>query len=182
MASGNRILTYHQAGQVKLKCTVNLDRLFSDESERKRFDSKWVDFFKSDENNEAIFEIYGNMLTYDSEQLIPTKVNNKPPLLLVLGNPASHSVKNGMFFAFKDDRKENRFWKHILKPSDILHLSYNHNKSAKTLNRRRKEQLYNLNYHSPFRVGLCVFISMPSAPGGLWGALPVFINLSGLKQ
>lgn len=33
------------------------------------------------------------------------------------------------------------------------------------------EQLYKLDYEGSFRIGLCVFISMPSAPGGKWGAL-----------
>ena len=86
-----------------------------------------------------------------------------------------------MFFAFKDDRKENNFWKHILKPAGILNLSYNQNMSAKTLNQRRKEQLYNLNYHSPFRVGFSVFISMPSAPGGPWGGVAGIQKLIGAK-
>ena len=181
MASDNRILTYRQVGQVKLKCTIYLDRLFPDELEKERFDSKWDDFFNSDENNEALFEISGNKLTYDSEQLIPLRADNKTPLLLVLGNPASHSVKNGLFFAFKDNRKENRFWKHILKPAGILNLSYNQNMPAKTLNRRRKEQLYNLNYHSPFRIGLCVFITIPSAPGGPWGGVAGIHKLIGAK-
>ena len=40
----------------------------------------------------------------------------------MLGNPASHSVEAGMFFAFEGDGKEHRFWKNILKPSSLLEL------------------------------------------------------------
>ena len=42
-------------------------------------------------------------LVYRTEQLVPEKKDKRPPLLLVFGNPASHSVQAGMFFAFDDD-------------------------------------------------------------------------------
>ena len=42
---------------------------------------------------------------------------------MVFGNPASHSIKEGMFFSFEGNGKEHRFWKDIMKPSGILDLS-----------------------------------------------------------
>jgi len=59
---------------------------------------------------------------------------------LVFGNPASHSVAAGMFFAFKDNRKENRFWKSILRPAGVLSFSFDENLPAKKLNTLRKKQ------------------------------------------
>jgi len=102
-------------------------------------------------------------------------------LLLVFGNPASHSVKSGMFFAFKGNGKENRFWKNILRPSGILNLSFDPTQSIETINIQRRELFLDLNYDSPFRIGLCVFISMPSAPGGKWGGVAGVQRLIGAR-
>jgi len=44
-----------------------------------------------------------------------------------VGNPASHSVKEGMFFSFEGDKKEHRFWKYILKPAGVLDLLFDSN-------------------------------------------------------
>ncbi len=90
---------------------------------------------------------------------------------MVLGNPASHSVAAGMFFAFKDNRKENCFWKSILKPAGVLSFSFDENLSVEKLNALRNKQLLELDYETPFRIGLCVFISMPSAPSGPYGGV-----------
>ncbi len=161
--------TYHQVDLVKLECSINLGKLFLTEGERSKFDKKWEAFRDSDSNNKKIFRLENNRLTYYSEQLIPAKIDNRPPLLLVLGNPASHSVTAGMFFAFKDNGKESRFWKSILKPAGVLSFSFDENLPAEKLNALRKKQLLELDYETPFRVGLSVFISMPSAPSGPWG-------------
>jgi len=69
---------------------IRLDRLFLDQKSRERFDYKWKIFVEDNCNND-IYRLQGNMLSYDSEQLIPTKTNAKLPLLLVFGNPASES-------------------------------------------------------------------------------------------
>jgi len=86
-----------------------------------------------------------------------------------------------MFFSFEGDKKEHRFWKHILKPAKILNLSYDENLPVKVLNEHRKNQLLNLDYKSPFRIGLCVFISIPSAPSGPWSGIAGVQKLIGAK-
>ena len=101
--------------------------------------------------------------------------------MLVFGNPASHSVKSGMFFAFEGNGREHRFWKSILIPSAIIDLPFNPNQSIEKLNKKRRDSLLGLNYHSPFRIGLCVFISMPSAPGGKWGGIAGVKKLIGAR-
>jgi len=175
------ILSYRQIDQVKLLCKIDLKKLLPDKNERKRFEKKWEAFLESDFCNRNIFKREGDYLIYQSEQLIPTKLDNRTPLLLVLGNPASHSVKEGMFFSFEGDKKEHRFWKHILKPAGILNLSYDENLPVKELNEHRKNQLLNLEYDSPFCIGLCVFITMPSAPGGKWGGIAGIQKLIGAE-
>jgi len=109
------ILSYHQADSIRLLCEIDLKKLFPATKERDRFDNNWSDLLESDQCNKEIFELKRDLLKYQSEQLIPSKSDDRPPLLLVLGNPASHSVKAGMFFSFEGDKKEHRFWKHIIK-------------------------------------------------------------------
>ena len=81
-------------------CEIDLKNLFptSARKERDRFNKNWNDFLKSDPCNKELFKRKGELLKYQSEQLIPSKSDDRPPLLLILGNPASHSVKAGMFF------------------------------------------------------------------------------------
>jgi hypothetical protein len=162
------IISYQQKDSVKLLCEIDLKNLLPATKQRERFNKKWKDFLESDSCNNEIFELKGDLLKYQSEQLIPSKPDDRPPLLLVLGNPASHSVKEGMFFSFEGDKKEHRFWKRILQPAGVLNLPYDENLSIEELNEHRKKQLLEIKYESPFRIGLCVFISIPSASSGKW--------------
>lgn len=181
MPSSVSLLKYETIDSVKLCCKVDLDRLLPTQTERRNFDDKWASFLASDKNNNNIFKLRKHTLEYESEQLIPAKKDKRPPLLLVLGNPASHSVKEGMFFSFEGNKKEHRFWNRILKPAGVLNLSYDENLSVEELNKQRKNQLLNLDYESPFRIGLCVFITMPSAPGGKWGGVAGVQKLIGIR-
>jgi len=93
-----KLLSWRKAKGCTLNCEINLDRLFETKEERDRFNTKWKDFIASDPDNKKVYKINGNILSYKSEQLIPTKIDKRPPLLLILGNPATHSVESGMFF------------------------------------------------------------------------------------
>jgi hypothetical protein len=181
MTKSNKLLTCHQTDSIKLECEIDLDLLFDTCREKKRFEEKWDGFLESNRHNSKIFAKSGNRLSYQSEQLIPEKLDKRPPLLLVFGNPASQSVANGMFFSFEGNGAEHRFWKAILKPSGILKLSYNKNQPVDKLNKIRQKQLLDLAYDSPFRIGLCVFITLPSAPGGPWGGVAGVQKLIGVR-
>jgi len=152
MTTSNKLLTCHQTDSIKLDCEIDLDLLFDTCREKKRVEEKWDGFLESNPHNPKIFEKLGNRLYYESEQLIPEKKDDRPPLLLVLGNPASQSVANGMFFSFEGNGTEHRFWKDILKPSGILKLSYDKNLPVDKLNKIRQKQLLDLAYDSPFRI------------------------------
>lgn len=181
MKKSKPLLTYKPPNPVRMDFAVNLNALLPTPSERKNFDRKWKSFLASDDANRSIYQKKGNSLTYQSEHLIPSRKDSRPGLLLVFGNPASHSVQSGMFFAFKDNGKENRFWKSILKPSGILELPFDPSFSTDALNMERRDRILNLDYDSPFRIGLCVIISMPSAPGGEYGGVAGIQKLIGAK-
>lgn len=181
MKKPNSLLTYNLPNPVRMDFAVNLNALLPTPYERKNFDRKWKSFIASDDANKHIYQKKGNLLKYQSEQLIPSRKDSRPGLLMVFGNPASHSVQSGMFFAFKDNGKENRFWKSILKPSGIIDLPFDPSHSTDDLNMERRDRLLNLDYDSPFRIGLCVIISMPSAPGGQYGGVAGIQKLIGAK-
>ena len=176
-----KLLSWRKAKGCTLNCKIDLDRLFETEKERERFDIKWKDFIASDPDNKKVYKKNGNILSYKSEQLIPTKTNKHPSLLLVLGNPATHSVESGMFFSFKSNKNEPQFWKYILKPAGILDLPFNTGQSVEKINQQRRQALYNLDNKLPFRIGLTVIISMPSAPEGKWGGVAGVQKLIGSK-
>jgi len=177
----HNLLTCCQTKSGQLECTICLSKLYSTHHERENFQAKWPYFLDSDPCNQDIYKLEDDHLFYLSEQLIPSKTDNRPPLLLVFGNPAPRSVQSRMFFSFEGNGKEHRFWKEILKPSGILDLSFNSNQSVEALNNQRRDCLLRLEYDSPFRIGLCVFISMPSAPGGKWGGVAGIQKLIGAK-
>jgi hypothetical protein len=153
-----------------VQCEVDLERLFETDKQRDAFETKWPEFLASDSYNQRVYQKTGKFLTYRSEQLIPKRKRGKgeqkdrKPLLLVFGNPATHSVDGGMFFSFDEGRGEHRFWTRILKPAGVLNMpAYDDGLPATECNKLRREELFGLKYQSDFRIGMSVIVSMPSA-------------------
>ncbi len=176
-----KLFTYRQTSPAHLKCTLNLPELYPTGSERQQFKKKLKQFLGSDPYNEKTYQQTDGELIYHSEQLVPSKRDNRPPLLLVFGNPASHSVIEGMFFSPHKDGKENRFWKHLLPRAGVVDLTFDENLSTKEHNTRRRKLMTDLDYESPFRVGLCVYFSMPSSAGGPWSGVAGIHKLLGTR-
>jgi len=166
----DRILTYDEKSRGRLECTVDLSALYPSKSQFEEFKKRYHEFRRCDKSTLAVYERKDNKLTYQSEQLIPTKRDRRPPLLLVFGNPASHSVQSGMFFAFKGG-KENPFWKALLCRAGVLNFGPEARIGDEEANRRRLKRMMEVDYRSPFRIGLCVYISMPSSAGGPWSGV-----------
>ena len=127
------ILSYQQEYSVKLLCQIDLKKLFAAPKQRERFNNKWNDFKKSHKHNNKIFELKGDVLKYQSEQPIPSKSDDRIPLLLVLGNRASHSVKDGVFFSFGGNKNEHCFWKNIIAKSDVYVFCFFDQQNQKTV-------------------------------------------------
>jgi len=163
----NNLLTWKKTKGCTIDCEIDLRVLFEGKDERERFDGKWKEFIASDHDNKKVFRKRNN--------------NKRPPLFLVFGNPATHSVEKGMFFSSKSKGKENRFWKLILNSTDLLDLPFDARQSVEKLNAQRRQSLFNLKYESPFRISLGVFISIPSAPSGKWGGVIGIQKLIGTK-
>jgi hypothetical protein len=143
---------------------LNLLELYPYVNARLAFYDRLSKFLKSDSSNQQIFSLQGNTLKYQSEVFISDKIDNRPPLLLLLGNPASHSVVAGLCFAYEKDDLEHRFWgmleeAGILTFSDLPLISVDKNENIEM----RRNALRELNYKSQFRIGIAVFYSLPSS-------------------
>jgi hypothetical protein len=175
------LLTYKQSEYpAHLECSISLSGLLPTRDEREKFNSRYYkSFLDSDADNRCIYELKQDTLFYTTEQLIPAKTDGRRPVLLIFGNPASHSIQNGMFFSSRKDGKENRFWKHVLQRAGILDLVLAEGLSTKERNTLRLEHMLALNYGTPFRIGLCVYWSMPSSARGLWSGVAGIRKLIG---
>ena len=145
------------------ECKLDLRELFPAIDERRDFHNRFEDFLKSDPSNRNVFTLKGELLAYKSEVFVSDRIDNRPPLLLLLGNPASHSVAEGVCLAYEKGGQEHRFWRlldetGVLTFLDLPPISSDLKKNIET----RRNSLLELNYRSPFRIGIAVFYSLPS--------------------
>lgn len=147
----------------------SIGALYSGDKRREEFRRRFEEFKNAQPDYSSIFELRGDLVSYQTESIIPTESDKRPPLLLVFGNPASHSVASGMFFSFegkKGQEKEHRIWNMLSKAGILSFPALAGVKPIDKANRLRKAALYELSYCSPFRIGLAVFYSMPSPSSG----------------
>jgi len=174
---------------------LNIQELYPDPVKRNQFKQKLDRFLESDPCNRKVIDtkfLECGLLKYQTECIIPTKRDSlRVPLLLLLGNPASHSVHYRMPFSYegklscKGEGKDHRFWK-ALRDADILRFTEK-SSDANNLNvaercESRKRELYNLSYKpADFRIGLATFYSMPSGASDEWGGVKGLYKLFGKK-
>jgi hypothetical protein len=167
------LLEFQDSKQSIQKVTLNIRDLFEKEKDQAEFRKRLSQFenpHNSDIYTNEIYQTRGDLLIYETESLIPErKSDERTPLLLLLGNPASHSVKERMFFSFERDRQEHRFWR-ILDESGIFSIPFVM-KDVDKRNKIRKAKLYDLDYASPFKIALATFYSMPSPAIGRWAGV-----------
>lgn len=165
----------------QLECRIAINELFESKREKEKFYSKLPSFLESDLDNKKVYLVDDTHINYHSEELVPKTRDNRPALLLLLGNPASHSVVSGMFFAFEANNTEHRFWKTILKNSGVLNLSISGEISPEEKNSIRRNQILESCYSSPFQIGISVFHSMPSGASDKWSGVAGIQKLIGIK-
>jgi len=176
------LLTFSQSDDpIQIDCELSLRKAYPNPRERAHFEEQLKTFLSSDKDNSIVYKMVGDRLRYRTEHLIPGKKDRRVPLLLIFGNPASHSITSGMFFSPKNDGKENRFWEHLLEKAGIQGLTIERGLSTSERNEERLHRLMTGNYDSDFRVGLCVYFSMPSSAGGPWSGVAGIRRLLGKR-
>lgn len=176
------MLTYDDTTFGIQKCKLNLAKLYPDHDERAAFFARFEEFLASDRCNEELFSLRGNILKYRSEVFVSDKVDSRPPVLLIVGNPASHSVEAGMCYAYEGNGREHRFWR-LLEESGFL-IFWSQSSLIADLEERidvMRKDLYELAYESPFRIGIAVFYSIPSPASGDWSGASGVRKLLGTK-
>lgn len=126
-----------------------------------------------------LFDYTKNKLTYQTEVLLPKINKNRINLLMVVGNPALHSVAEGMFFSYqrtavKGKWSEHRFWKG-LRECGILKFR----RTFKTpspenigkLNKLKRDCLLTGNYKSNFNLFLLTYFSFPTPSTGKYNGV-----------
>jgi hypothetical protein len=176
------LLIFRDKGSGIQEVTLELGLLF-DKEKIKEF-TKRLDLFRkstgSDTSTADACQIDKGCLIYETESLRPIlKKENRTPIMLLLGNPASHSVKQRMFFSYERNKKEHRFWK-VLDHTGILPFEEN-TVDLNQRNKRRKDILLGVDYNSPFQISLEVFYSMPSPATGDWSGVAGLKRLFGAK-
>lgn len=162
---------------------LDLGELYPAGKGRARFEARWPDFAASTADHSDLFTRDADSIVYRTESFLPREQDGRTPILLILGNPASHSVRAGMCFAFeKGKHTEHRFWR-ALAAADWLSFNDGPGSSEEDVearNARRRADLLAGRYASPFLLGIDVFFTFPSpASTPRWSGVGGLVKLFG---
>jgi hypothetical protein len=129
----------------------------------------------------------GRSIRYQTELLIPKPNPQRINLMMVLGNPADHSVCCDMFFSYKkssvkDKWQEHPFWR-ALKESGILNFCKDFGRpergSVNRINNDRKNALLDGDYDGRFNLFLVPYFSFPTPASGIFNGVDGIRKLFG---
>jgi hypothetical protein len=155
--------------------SVEIDLTEIPAESRQDLESKVTKYLKHEGKNIFKFEA-GDTLVYETEVLTPKVNKNRLNVLMVLGNPAVHSVAERMFFSFEETRgkgegkwREHRFWR-AFRDIDCGVLKFERDLENPTpaninkINKYKRDCLLNGDYISDFNIFLLpyFFLSHPS--------------------
>lgn len=117
-----------------------------------------------------IYKFDDNKLCYKSETLPPPKrYVNKQKVLIVFGNPAFHSVKNGMFFFSRAKNHRHGMWGKLEKANLIKRVRINDDDlflARKYEAEERKKLISSGQSSEEYCLGLTTFFSFPTPTQG----------------
>ena len=162
---------------------LDLGELYPGGKGRARFEARWPEFAASTADHGDLFTREADSIVYRTESFLPRQQDGRTPVLLILGNPASHSVRAGMCFAFeKSHDTEHRFWRAL---AAVDWLSFDEgaatsDENVEARNARRRADLLAGRYESPFLAGIDVFFTFPSpASAPAWSGVSGLVKLFG---
>ena len=148
---------------------------------RQDLESRITEYLKHiDNEHKNIFNFKDrNKLVYKTEVLIPKKTKERLNLLIVLGNPAVHSVAERMFFSYQKTRSkekwsEHRFWR-ALRDCGILKFSRDLGnptpQNIEKINDYKRHRLLKGQYESKFYIFLLPYFSFPTPASGTYNGV-----------
>jgi len=166
-----------------LRYRLDLGDLYLDGKGRARFEARWPEFAASTADHGDLFTREADSIVYRTESFLPRVQDGRTPVLLVLGNPASHSVRAGMCFAFeKGKHTEHRFWRALAAANWLSFddASAAPDEDVDVRNARRRSDLLAGTYESPFLVGIDLLFTFPSpASAPAWAGVGGLMKLFG---
>ncbi len=150
-------------GQYKVKMDITV---LIDDTERKEFEEQ----VKTTASPIVSYE--NGILEYTSETILPQQTEtDKQKLLFVFGNPATHSVTNGMFFFSKQNNHRHSLWKKLATADVVKMVKGRLSRSFEARQEeaeKRRRMLFDGYTSDRYLVGLTTFYSYPtSADGGV---------------
>jgi len=144
----------------------------------KKFLEKGIQWLKDniDEEHRDVFieDKDKNKFLYRTELLVPKTTKDRLNLLIVIGNPAIHSVAERMFFSYertvaRGKWREHRFWR-ALRDCCMLVFPGNIEKPSpeniKKINSKKQTCLLNGEYKSDFNIFILPYFSFPTPASG----------------
>ncbi|NQT05104.1 MAG: hypothetical protein HQ577_03745, partial [Dehalococcoidia bacterium] len=142
---------------------------------RQDLEYKITECLKNDKEYRDIFKFEGgNRLVYQTEVLVPKINKDRLNVLMVLGNPAVHSVAGGMFFSYERTRskekwREHRFWRGLRDCGVLTFYKAVKRPTSGNLaeiNKDKRNWLLYGEYESDFNVFLLPYFSFPTPASG----------------
>lgn len=156
-------LEFRAAHESDLSCVLDLDLLYPQIVDRQRFEEHWPEFLDADPSLRDVLQRTGSRIRYPHKSWLPATRDGRPAVLFLFGNPAPHSVRANVYFAYEGAGGEHRFWR-VMRELGFADL-HGHDPAI-----RRK--FLELQYESPFRLGLEVIHTFPSsASGSRWSGV-----------
>lgn len=163
---------------------VEIDLTGICEQSRQDLKNKITKYLKYKGKNIFNFEA-GNKLVYKTEVLIPKVNKDRLNILMVLGNPAVHSVAERMFFSYEGAEgkwREHRFWR-ALRECKVLKFNSDLGKPSREnidrINKYKRDCLLNGQYDSDFNIFLLPYFSFPTPPSGECNGVPGITKIVG---
>ena len=108
------------------------------------------------------------ILKNKSETLLPRVYSVKPKILIIFGNPATHSIKYGMFYYCTRNKRRHPMWSKfqvagLVKEIELkLSKKNSQRKKLETEALERKRQILDASISENFSLGLSTFYSFPT--------------------
>lgn len=162
---------------VQYKITIDLKSVL-DERQLKEFKRNFDEVKKDEHWNKRVSDFNRNNgeLKYTSETVLPGRVDrHKQKVLFVLGNPATHSIKGGMFYFSRGvNEKRHQFWGKL--ESAGLLQNFNCNDRKKESDKRKEVIIKGDCNDDRFILGFTTFYSFPTPVKG------TFKNVAGVEK
>lgn len=151
---------------------INLTKLFALDPDQLISFYRHYDFLAyEDKDFKALTSLVDGILRYESETVLPLVEDDfKHKVLLVFGNPATHSVRHGMFYFSKAGDKFHRhgLWGKLVKAGLVSEVKSNikdNYLARKKEASARKAKILSGDSSRHFLVGLTTFYSLPTPAG-----------------